>query len=469
MKIISSEFTDSALALYQSTLDEGVALARFCRNNWGLVLLVVTLFVLGIWYAKPMPPFHVKMSAGSPGSSYSILAQKYADYLAQNGVRLEIVDSTGAMQNLERVKDPESPISVAFIQSGIVTGNQTKGLLSLGSVDYEPVWFFYQHETSASPSDQLKDYLSEPIALGNTGSGTQVLALKLLALNGVTDDLNDNPNIVSLPYEDYAKAVQRGEIKAVFLIDGIDSENVQSLLNNPAVKMRNFIRADAYTRRLPFLHELVIPMGGLNLERNLPDQDVKLIATTTNLIIDKDLHPAIQMLFLQAAQHINGQKNYFAKQDEFPSIKDGTIPPSKIARQFYERGAPVLMNYMPFWLSAFIERVFWLLVPFTALAAFLYPFIRSLPALRLDRMRTRILTLHMELNDFEGQLLRSYSPATHAELVTQLERIASRALELKVTSNVALEYSTLRGTIDHFRNWLHAAERNPVNGLNFQS
>ncbi len=460
MKLISSELKDSALALYQNTLDESVALVRFCRNNWGLVILIAALFVAVIWYAKPMPPLHVQMSAGAPGSSYSILAQKYADYLAQNGVTLDIVNSTGAMQNLQRVKDPASSVSVAFIQSGIATGSETDGLLSLGSVDYEPVWFFYQHESKLSPSDQLKDYLSEPIALGNSGSGTKVLALKLLKLNGLTDNLDDNPNIVSLPYEDYAKAVERGEVKAVFLIDGMDSDNVQALLNNPDVKMRNFVRADAYTRRLPFLHELVVPMGGLNLERNIPDQDIKLIATTTNLIIDKDLHPAIQMLLLQAAQHINGVKSYFAQQDEFPSVKDGTVAQSKVARQFYERGGPVLMNYLPFWLSAFIERVFWLLVPFTALAAFLYPFIRSLPAVRLDRMRNRIMALHLELNEFEARLLKSYSPTTHADYVGQLNAIANHVLRLKVSSTVALEYSTLRTTIDHFKNWLRDAERN---------
>jgi hypothetical protein len=59
-------------------------------------------------------------------------------------------------------------------------------------------------------------------------------------------------------------------------------------------------------------------MGGFDLSKNLPASPIQLIATTTNLLIDDRLHPAIQLLFLEAAKEINGTKSYFSKAGFFP-------------------------------------------------------------------------------------------------------------------------------------------------------
>lgn len=460
MKLVSAEVRDHLLAVIDASRDGVRSTLRFVRENAFLTALVLALLTAAIWYAKPMPPLHVVMSAGPPGSSYDLMAKKYVKYFAENGVRLEVRPSTGALENLKRIRDPDDAAMAAFIQSGIATGDEVSGLQSLGSVDYEPVWFFYRENKSAGPFVQIKDYLGDPVALGNVGSGTRVLASKLLKLTGSKENLDDNPNITTLPYEEYAPAFHRGDIKAVFIVDGIESANVQSLLNDPAIHIADFVRSDAYTRLLPFLQELSVPMGGLDLVRNIPQHEIKLISTTTNLVIDKALHPAIQMLFLQAAQRINGEKSYFARQDEFPSVKDGTIALSDVAREFYSSGAPILMNYLPFWLGAFLGRLFWLLLPFATIGAFAYPFLRSFPSIRADRLRNQIYALHLELNAVEAQIHRSYDPSHHATYGTQLEKIASQALRLKVLPTVALDYSSLRGAIDSLRNQLRQAHEN---------
>ena len=458
MKFVSTELKEHVRATIEAIGDGGRASLLIIRDNAFLVAVGFALLVAAIWYAEPMPPFRVVMSSGSPGSSYELIANQYAKYFADHGVRLELRPSNGAIENLKRIMDPDDATMATFIQSGIATGDEVKGLLSLGSVDYEPVWFFYRQDKSAGPFFQMKDYLNEPIALGNEGSGTRVLASKLLKITGSPERLDDNPNITSMAYEDYAPAFHRGTIKAVFVVDGIESATVQSLLSNPDVHIADFVRSDAFTRLLPFLQELVLPMGGLDLVRNIPEHEVKLIATTTNLVIDKTLHPAIQMLFLQAAQSINGGKSFFAKQDEFPSVKDGTIAISDVAREFYTNGAPTLMNYLPFWLGAFLGRVFWLLLPFATVGAFAYPLVRWFPSIRTDRLRNQIIALHLELNAVEMQLLRSYDPSRHAEYVDRLEQIETESLQLKVIPNVALDYSSLRGAIESVRNQLHQAQ-----------
>ena len=458
MKFVSTEVREHVLGAIEAIGDGARSALLIIRDNVFLVAVVLALFVAAIWYAEPMPPFHVVMSSGSPGSSYELIAKQYEKYFAEHGVRLEVRPSNGAIENLKRIMDQDDATMATFIQGGVATGDEVRGLLSLGSVDYEPVWFFYRQDKSSGPFFQIKDYLDEPIALGNEGSGTRVLASKLLKITGSPERLDDNPNITSMAYEDYAPAFHRGTIKAVFVVDGIESATVQSLLNNPDVHIADFVRSDAFTRLLPFLQELILPMGGLDLVRNIPEHEIKLIATTTNLVIDKTLHPAIQMLFLQAAQRINGGKSFFAKQDEFPSVKDGTIAISDVAREFYANGVPTLMNYLPFWLGAFLGRLFWLLLPFATLGAFAYPLVRWLPSIRADQLRNQINAMHLELNAVEIQLLRSYDPTRHAEYVERLEHIETDSLRLKVIPSVALDYSSLRGAIESLRDRLRQAQ-----------
>ena len=218
MKLISTELKEHVLAAIEATGDGARAALLIIRDNAFLVVVVFALFVAAIWYAEPMPPLHVVMSSGSPGSSYELIAKQYAKYFAEHGVRLELRPSQGAIENLKRIMDPDDATMATFIQSGIATGDEVNGLLSLGSVDYEPVWFFFREDKSKGPFFQIKDYLGEPVALGNVGSGTRVLASKLLKITGSPEPLDDNPNITTMPYEEYASAFHRGTIKAVFVV-----------------------------------------------------------------------------------------------------------------------------------------------------------------------------------------------------------------------------------------------------------
>ncbi len=57
------------------------------------------------------------------------------------------------------------------------------GLLSLGSLFYEPVWVFYRGER-ADPT-RLTELRGKRIAIGQEGSGVRQLAQQLLAANEI--------------------------------------------------------------------------------------------------------------------------------------------------------------------------------------------------------------------------------------------------------------------------------------------
>ncbi|MFM7011826.1 MAG: TRAP transporter substrate-binding protein, partial [Betaproteobacteria bacterium] len=160
------------------------------------------------------------------------------------------------------------------------------------------------------------------------------------------------------------------------------------------------------------------------------------------------LHPAIQLLFLQAAVKINGDRSFFSKYGEFPSYKDSVIPESDIAKSFYQKGAPTLLEYVPFWLAEFLDRLLILILP---LFAFGYPIIKSMPSYRLNRARARINDVYIDLKRFEKELRDNFDFDLVDEYMNRIVELDDRAATLRVPRSVVSDYFSLRSSIDLVR------------------
>lgn len=361
--------------------------------------------------------------------------------------------TAGAQENLKRLADRKDPLQAAFVQSGIFNAAGIKGIDSLGAVDYEPVWFFHRGPEVKSSNfkeanGQMKYFLKGKISVGSVGSGTHAQAMQILEVSGLQKDAN----LLYLSNHEAVKALKKGEIDGAFLVDGYQSENVQALLNEPTIHLTGFERAQAYTRLLPYLHILKVPVGGFSLPNNNPNTELQLLATTTNLLIDDRMHPALQFLFLEAAHEINGRANFFAKRGEFPFFGNSHFPESPVAVHYEKNGSPLLMSYFPFWLAELINRLVFVFLPFCALA---YPILISLPGYRDKRMRRRINRLYGSLKTFEHELTESFLPSARDEYLKKLDLLEYEALKLEVPKSMSGDYYALRTSIDYVRNCLN--------------
>ena len=436
-------------ALYQTIADEVGSWLSLLKEIWPLVALLLAGLLVLLWFAKPAPPTKVLMATGA-GGSYRVLGEKYQAYFKAKGIHLQLIETHGSLENLQHLIDRKDPIQAAFVQGGTTLADQNvTGVLSLGSVDYEPVWIFYRAKAFDEKQKILdRDIIKLKMGVGPMGSGTHLQAMNILKLNGLSVD---SPNLKSISNTEGVAALEKGELDALILVDGYDSPNVQRLILNPNIQLANFKRADAYTRLMTYFEELTIPMGGFDLEKNIPAQAVELISTTTNLLIDDRLHPAIQLLFLEAAKDINGVKTYFAKAGEFPAYRNNEVPLSEEARYFYQKGTPALMKYLPFWMAEFIERMFLLLVPF---AAFAYPIIKSIPNYRVNLARKQINSIYKELEKFEQATIENFDPNKRQEYIEVLNEMERRVVESKAAKLVTAECYTLRNNIEFIRNAL---------------
>jgi len=454
MGSINQDIKDTFLGLLETAEEKWSDFTQFLVETWP-ILIVLFLLLVGVWwYADPPPPRHVMLATGSAGGSYEELGKKYAEFFKKKGITLELVSTLGAQENIARLADRQDPIQAAFVQAGIINSSGIKGIESLGAIAYDPIWFFYRGNNDMQSDDfqnihaQMIKFANARLSVGVPGSGTYAQAMHILEVSGLTK----GPHIVNLPGAEAVKALQKGELDGIFIVDQFEAPNVQTLLNDPSLRLARFRRADAYAKLLPFLQILKVPVGGFSLIRNFPDQDIKLLATTTHLLIDDRMHPAIQFLFLEAAREINGKASFFANRGEFPAFKNSGLPESPVAVHLEKNGSPLLMQYFPFWLAELINRLIFVMLPFCALA---YPVLLTLPGYRNKRMRRRIDILYGTLKTYEQELTEGSTPELKGEYLQKLDKLEYEALKLKVPKSMSGDYYALRTSIDYVRSCLN--------------
>ena len=425
-----------------------LSLRDLFATAWWIFLIAGIGFVIAYQFVEPAPPKRIVITTGSDSGAYYHFAQRYATILARDGVTLEVRSSAGSLQNLERLKADEA--QVGFVQGGVIEPKSDpdeaddSGLLSLGSLFYEPVWVFYRGE---QPLTRLTELRGKRIAIGAEGSGVRQLARQLLEANDVpvSDRLLPLSGLVA------AEELQQGRIDAAFVIASEKAPVVQVLMRSPGVKVMSFAQAGAYQRRFPFLTKLTFPHGVADLVRDFPPEDIKLLAPTANLIIRDDLHPALQTLLLQAASEVHGKSGFFQDVGEFPSYKDQMLPLSPDAARYFKSGAPFLQRYLPFWLAVLIDRLIVLLVPVFAL---LIPLLKVAPAIYTWRVRSKVFRCYGELRFLEDDLKNHFDPARLEDYRQRLDALDEEASQLHVPLGFTDLVYTLREHVNLVRHML---------------
>ena len=453
MASVKENIRETILGVSEAVQEKWNDLTQFLQEAWPLLALLLFILMGIWWYADPPPPRHVSLATGSAGGSYEMLGKKYAEFFATKGVTLELVSTNGAQDNLNRLMDRSDPVQAAFVQAGVAHPREVKGIQTLGAIAYDPIWFFYRGQEVKQSDFEVVDgrskfFAQKTISVGIEGSGTHAQAMRILNVAGLDRDLK----FVYLPGEKAVKALQRGEIDGTFVVDSFEAPNVQTLLNDPSIHLVTFKRATAFAKLIPYMHILDVPEGSFSLQRNYPNSDTKMLATTTNLLIDDRMHPAVQFLFLEAAREINGKGSFFAKRGDFPSFKDALLPESPVAVHYEKNQYPMLATYLPFWLAELIDRLIFILLPFCAIA---YPILQALPGYRTRRMQNKISRMYVSLKTIEQELLDNFNPEKRDEYLKRLDALEYQALKIKVSRNLSGDYYALRTSIDYVRNCLN--------------
>ncbi len=413
-----------------------------------LLVGVPALFVLAaaLWFllrlVQPSPPAVLSIATGGTSGAYHGFGTRYAEILQRSGIRLIVRPTGGSIENLRLLGTPDSDVELALVQGGIATSQPQSGLISLGQAFVEPLWVFYRRTESIDMLHQLKGLR---LAVGPEGSGTRHLALTLLRSNTVTED---SATLVPITGKLASDALRRGEVDAVFLAMAPESPVIQALLLDPTIKLMNFSQAEAYTRHMPFLQRIVLPRGGVDLARNIPDQDIALIAPVASLVARETLHPAVAGLLIDALREVHGKGGLFHRFGDFPKVGNPEIDVSAEVERYYAAGPSFLKRFLPFWLATFIERMLVLAVP---VAGLMIPMIKGIPLLYKWRVKRRLLYWYARLKVLEGHVAADLTGLGVETQRGEIERIDQAVRVIPVPLGFSEEYYTLRSAIDLVR------------------
>ena len=403
---------------------------------------VVAIFLgAGAYIVETLPPRTVVMATGAEGGANHELGIRYREILAKAGVNLQLLPTTGSLENLTQLRDPESGVGVGFIQGGTTNQKESPSVESLGTVSYEPLWFFRRSEIG----EGIQALRGRRLSIGPEGSGGRALALEIVKRFRIDSIIG---GLLGFAPQVAAEKLIAGDIDAALIVTAWESPVVQRLINANGIELVSAPRADAYIALYPFLNKLVLPAGVSDLLNNRPPTDIVMVAPKASLAVRADLHPAIQHLLLTAAVQIHSPPGIFQKAGQFPAAEAIDIPLSNEAQRFYKNGRPFLQEHLPFWMATIVERV---LVVFIPLAVLLYPMVKLLPRMYDWLMQSRILRLYDEMRSIEREIETEGQAHNFDAISAKLDRLNQRANRLRLPTTYASTLYTLRSHLDLVR------------------
>ena len=412
-----------------------MGIRQFVERRWAalaIAVVVATVTSAVLFVLQTMPPRSIAMATGPEGGAYYVIGKRYQAILARAGVQLRPVSTSGALQNLALLRDPQSGVSVALLQGGINSEADASDIESLGTVFYEPLWLFHRSELRTQGLEGLR---GRKISIGAEGGASRALSLELLKRSGI-----DGNNVELLGYspQDARDKLLAGEIDAALMVLSSDSPVVQQLLANERVELESFPDTDAYAVLYPFLNKVIVPAGVGDLTKHRPPSNATLLAPKASLVVRTDTHSAIQYLLLNTARQVHSVSSIFRRAGEFPAAEALDVPLSDEAAQFYKAGRPFLQNYLPFWMASLVARLLVLLIPIIGV---IYPLLRFVPAIYGWSMRRKISRFHEELRLLEDELEARPAVQDVAGVLARLDRLEQQANHLRLpTAYASMQY-----------------------------
>lgn len=392
---------------------------EFCKI-WLLVILIVFVgFYVTYQFIPPAPPKQFTLATGSTAGAYYAFGMEYKQDLLKQQMTVNVQPTAGSIDALHLLN--EKKVDVAFVQGGTASDVPTEELRSLASLFYEPLWVFYRQEQTVN---YLVDLKGKKVAVGAEGSGTRALAIQLLQESGIDEK---NTTFLGLTGQEAQQQLETGEIDAAFFVVSPRATMISELFHNPAISLMNFKRAKAYISHYPFLNEVIISEGMIDLQQGIPAQDMTLLAATASLVVRKDIHPALIRLLLKEAEKIHSAADLLAAKNTFPSENYLEIPLHEEAKTYLRKGPSWLERVLPFWLASLLDRLKLMLIPLLTL---LIPLLKSTLPIYRWRVRSKIYRWYETLRQVDSQIqsldahvieqeIQRLS-ALHNELVTQV-------------------------------------------------
>ena len=409
--------------------------------------LIAVVTILGVcWlalnYFIPAPPSKITIATGVKGTTFDYFGQRYRARFARAGIRVELRQTAGALENLKLLLDPKSGVDIAFVTGGAAEGAETPELLSAGAAYPSPSWLFYSTSETIDSLPQLK---GKRIAVGPDGSGARQTAERILSKANVN---SSTATLLPLAGDDAEAALNDGRADAAYITSGSDAPAVAALLRNPRVRLMDFSSsAEALIRIFPDVMKVVLPKGAVELDPPNPPNDVVLIQIPAKVVFRENLHPAIVQLLAKTMKEEHDRAGLLQRVGDYPTSTDAEYTMSQVAVDYYKNGPSFLQGYLPLRMTVYAQRTIAFMI---ATLAVIFPVFGFAPRIYAWVMHEHVRKLYRRLR-FVDQALQK-RPGT-AELETLQGELADID---RATHDVSLHNSELYFMLRYHLDRTHA-------------
>ena len=419
---------------------------KFITVTIPIIALIVGAFYFTASFIQPSPKKEITIATGSKTGNYYKTALKYKDLLEKDGVKVNIINTAGSIENINLLREEKADI--AFMQNGISLKDEID-IESLASIYYEPLWIFYKNETSSIR--YIMELVGKKIAIGAQGSGTKDLSLNILKDNGID---STNSTLIEIDSSKAKEQLISGEIDAMFIVTSAGSSSIKELLESPNIFALDIKRANAYSRKYDFLEALNLYEGTLDLYKNIPSEDINILATTATLIARNDVSEELIRLFLKKVKEVHKPKGLFAMPNQFPNTLNLQFEINEEAHRYFQYGDTFLEKIFPYWIASNIDRLKILLIPLLTL---MLPLLKGFFPLYTWSMRSKIYRWYDEIKEID-ESITNIEPKKKEENLIALEKLRKEISdETKVPLSFMGEYYNLQLHLNHVKERLEKA------------
>jgi len=394
-------------------------------NLW-LVPVIAGLVGALFYFVAPPPPMHARLATGSEGGGYHALGVRLQAELALQGFTLELVPSSGSEDNLSKLTAGE--VELALVQSGqelTLDDEQRDKIFGLGVMYREPLWLFLGNEVKF---ERLADLMQLRLAIGSQGSGTQAVTAALFAANRI-EPAQYPTQWQQLGGRRAADELVAGTLDAAFFIGPAENVLLQHLAAEPTLRLAGLRRIDAYLARLPYLSQLQVGEGMLDLAHNVPSSNIATLGPVATLAAGEGFHPSLTPLILEAAKTVLKNGSLLDPAGSYPARPPLSLPILNEAEYYYAKGLPILQRYLPFRIASLADRYIILAIPLLVL---LFPLFKAIGPIYQWRIRARIYRWYKYLREIDQQLYKGDLPNDLSAEIARLEKLEDELARVEV-------------------------------------
>jgi TRAP-type uncharacterized transport system substrate-binding protein len=415
-------------------------------------MLTIAMLGLSMLLTGPSPPSKIRMATGQEDGGYDTFGKQYQKRLGRMGLKVELVNTQGSMDNLERLVHGE--VDIAFAQAGtypLLKDPDKTELRGMVAVFLEPLWVFYR---GTRPIEMFSEFAGDfpvvgastvglgtpdsgpgpfpavaalisgrafqgrTISIGPKGSGTEAVARLLLKAHGIDEK---NARIINQEMPEAKEGLKDGSVDVALFVSTYRDQNIQELLAVKDLRLLNFQRHDiAYSRQFPYLNSVKLPEGVINLKENIPREEKTLLAPAALLVCRENLHPRVVEQILKAARAIHTPGSRIDPPNRFPTLEGVDVPNHETAETYMKSGESFLTRLLPYWGVRLVLQMRILLLP---LLAVWLPFLKILPMIYNFRVNSLLKRHYAALREAESAIAHANTAEELRERLQVLEHL----------------------------------------------